>query len=369
MNSIHRLLDLFRNAGPQSFRTLRKVLVRAHKRRSSFNLLNSFNSFNASIALLLFAALSGSMCLGADSAAPLAAEEPIVVPDSKGGFDYLQVDEPLRRLLANHTGNNTLDVFELDSGKLIKHVPTGKAQGVAVDTKADKYFVSVSREKLVVIINRQTLEKIGEVKLTGPADAITLDSKNGCLYVGHDDANEVWVVNGQSQSIVATISIPEGPEYVLYDPASDRIFQNIKSNDSLLVIDPGSNTIKERWPTAPAKRPHGLAFDGSTHRLFCAGANGKLAVIDSNSGKVLTSVDIANGVDQIAFDAMKKRVYCASSTGVISVIEETAEGAASLGNVKTAPGAKTITVDPKTHAVWIAYADKEHSYVRKLAPQ
>ena len=74
-------------------------------------------------------------------------------------------------------------------------------------------------------------------------------------------------------------------------------------------------------------------------------------------------------VDQIAFDPEKKRVYCASSTGVISVVEETADGAVSLGNVKTAPGAKTITVDPKTHAVWIAYADKEHSYVRRLTAQ
>src|SRR5438128_1297333 len=82
------------------------------------------------------------------------------------------------------------------------------------------------------------------------------------------------------------ILIPEGPEYVIYDPASDRIFQNIKSNDSLLVIDPASNTIQQRWKTAPARKPHGLAIDSDTKRLFCAGQNGKLAVIDATSGKV-----------------------------------------------------------------------------------
>src|SRR5258705_10912794 len=98
-------------------------------------------------------------------AAPLILEEPIVVPDSKGGFDYLQVDSEKRRLLANHTGNNTLDIFDVENGKLIKHVPTGKAQGVAIDSQAGKYFVSVSREKIVAIVDSQTLEKIGEVKL------------------------------------------------------------------------------------------------------------------------------------------------------------------------------------------------------------
>ena len=51
------------------------------------------------------------------------------------------------------------------------------------------------------------------------------------------------------------------------------------------------------------------------------------------------------------------------------MVEETADGAVSRGEVKTAPGAKTITFDPKTHAVWVAYADKDHSYVRRLAAQ
>lgn len=300
------------------------------------------------------------------ASAPLVAGTPMVVPESKGGFDYLQVDEAQRRLLANHTANNTLDVFDLDSGKLIKHVPTGKAQGVAVVPEAGKYFVAVSREQVVVVIDSKTLEKTGEIKLAGPGDAIAFNPKNHCVYVGHDDGPHLWVIDTRTEKIVATIDIPDGPEWVLYDASTDRVFQNIKSNDSLLVIDPASNTIRERWATAPAKSPHGLALNPKTHRLFCAGTNGKLAVMDSMTGKVITSVNIATGIDQIAYDPELKRVYCASRNGVISVVEETADGAASLGDVKTGPGAKTITVDPKTHAVWVAYADKEKSYVLRV---
>jgi YVTN family beta-propeller protein len=296
-------------------------------------------------------------------------EPAIVVPGSKGGFDYLQVDEANRRLLANHTGNNTLDVFDADTGKLIKHIATGKAQGVAIDPVAGKYFVSVSREKKLVIIDSKTLEKTGEVALGGPGDSLVFNPKNHCVYVGHDDATDLWVIDTHAEKITATIPIAEGPEYVLYDDESDRVFQNIKSNDTLLVIDPAANKVTETWSTAPAKHPHGLAFNPKTHRLFCAGQNGKLAVMDSKSGKVLGTADIVNGVDQIAFDPGKNRIYCASSGGQVSVLEETADGAKNIGNVKTAPGAKTITFDPKTHAVWIAYADKEAAYVRKLVPQ
>jgi len=335
--------------------------------------MKSKNMFNDCVVSKTFCLLVGALllcsCLGTLNAAPLVVQEPVVVPDSKGGFDYLQVDAEKRRLLANHTGNNTLDVFDVQSGKLIKHVPTGKAQGVAIDSQSGKYFVSVSREKMVAVVDSQTLEKTGEVKLDGPADAIVLDPKNHCLYVCHDNETHLWVVDTKAEKVVASIEIPAGPEFVIYDPDSDRIFQNIKSNDSLLAIDPGSNTVKQHWNTAPAKKPHGLAIDTATKRLFCAGQNGKLAVIDSKNGKMIGEADIDTGIDQIAFDQDKKRVYCASSKGSVSVVEETEDGAKSLGIIKTAPGAKTIAVDPKTHAVWIAYADKEHSYVRKLVPE
>jgi hypothetical protein len=76
--------------------------------------------------------------------APLTLGEPMAVPGTKGGFDFLQVGQPLHRLLADHTGNKTLDVFDLPEGKLIKSVATGAAQGVAIDTAHDSYYVTVS---------------------------------------------------------------------------------------------------------------------------------------------------------------------------------------------------------------------------------
>src|SRR5436190_4367275 len=145
------------------------------------------------MSCLLLCLLGVQVSTAVLNAAPLVADSPIVVPDSTGGFDFLQVDATGRRLLANHTGNGTLDVFDLDSGSLLKHIATGKAQGVAMDGAAGKYFVSVSKEQILVIIDAKTLNKTGEVKLGGEADAITFDPKNHCAYVDHDHAPEVWV--------------------------------------------------------------------------------------------------------------------------------------------------------------------------------
>jgi DNA-binding beta-propeller fold protein YncE len=301
------------------------------------------------------------------AADPLVPEPPILIPDSTGSFDFLRADEDHRRLLAAHTGNNTLDIFDLDTGKLIKHVAVGKAQSEVVDTARGKYYVSVSAQKNMSIVDIKTLEKTGEVPLPGETDDMLFCPQNGYAYVDFDHGTNVWVIDPEKRKIVASVPIGETPEAIVYDPASRRIFQNVVSDASVYVIDPVSHIVKERWPLAPAARPHGLVVDSKTQRLFAAGNNGKLVVLDAVNGKQIATVDIAKGTDQVAFDPGNQRIYCGCGNGVISVVQETPEGATLLGNVQTVGTGKTLTVDTKTHAVWTAYFDKTNCYVLKLS--
>jgi len=312
----------------------------------------------------LLATAAGSSLVHAEP--PLVGDAPVAVPDSKGSFDFLKIDEAGNRLLAAHTANGTLDVFDLADGKLIKHIPTGKAQDVAVDAAAGKYYVSVSKEQKIIIIDARKLEKSGEIKLDGPADAIAIDPKNNCLYVGHDDEKDLWVIDLKKTAVIKSIAISAGPEVIVYDPAGDRLYQNIKSNDTVLVIDPSTQAIEKTWTTAPAHGPHGLAYNPETKHLFCAGSNGKVAVLDTTTGKVIDEEEIAKGVDQIVFDAGTKRVYCACGSGHLAVIQDGPTEATSLGDIETIAGAKNVACDAKTHAVWIAYSRPEGCFVRRF---
>jgi len=129
----------------------------------------------------------------------------------------------------------------------------------------------------------------------------------------HDNGAHVWVIDPAKASVVATIVIPGAPEFMVYDEAADRIYLNIKSKDVVAVIDPSTNKVIAQWPTAPATLPHGLAFDAGTHQLFSSGGSGKLVAIDTKTGAVTGSIDIAQKVDQIAFDAAGARLYCAGA--------------------------------------------------------
>lgn len=219
---------------------------------------------------------------------------------------------------------------------------------------------------MVIDIQRRYMVKQNQIPTGGSIDAVAFDSKLGRLYADRADNGQVVVIDGQTRKILTNIAVGGDLEFIVYDPVSDRIYQNVTSTNIVAVIDPKTNAVVASWPAAPAQQLRGLAVDGATHRLFTAGGNGKLAVIDTTSGSVIAVVGIAPGVDQIDFDPGTKRIYCASGTGLLSVVQETDAGVQSLGDVTVPRHAHTLAVDPTTHNVWISYGAADNDYVMKL---
>lgn len=300
---------------------------------------------------------------------PLTPTAPIAVPRRPGNFDYMNVDAGYRRLLVAHAGNNSLAIVDIAGGAVLQQVDLGEdagGAGVAVDVRDGKYFVGAANDH-VVDVNRKNMVLQAYITTPGPVDAIALDTKSGMLYADEDGGTHIFVINAKSDKLVATIPIAASPEYIVYDPASDRIYQNIKpAPSSVAVVDPSSNAVTASWPLAPAANVHGLAVDSDSERLFSVGGNGVLAVIDIKTGTVLTTVQVAPRVDQIAFDPGNKRVYCPSGTGVMSVVQETDTGATLLANVAVPTHTHTVAVDPNTHDVWISFGAADGDYVERL---
>jgi DNA-binding beta-propeller fold protein YncE len=318
-------------------------------------------------AIVIVAALANASS-GADAPPALAPQTPILLPRAPGSFDYLETDDKYRRLLIAHTGSRTFDVIDLANDSILRQEAIGEGHGIALDAKDGKYFVGTSRPPFVVVLGRKFMVKDDQIQTGGPIDAVAFDPKNDMLYADRTDNQQVVVINGKTNKVYTSIPIGGALEYILYDPASDRIYQNVESTGSIAVIDPNLNRVVATWPAAPATDLHGLAVDSVSHRLFSAGGNGKLAVIDTTTGAVIDSVDIAQEVDQIAFDPGKRRVYCASSIGLLSVVQETDTGAQHIADITVPRRTRSVTVDLTTHNVWIAYGTAEDDYVLKLVP-
>jgi sugar lactone lactonase YvrE len=316
--------------------------------------------------------LAASICLiipftFAAHGAGLAPGEPLLLEGTQGKFDFLRVDAARHRLLLAHTGNKSLDVFDLDSKKLLKSISTGAAQDSSVDETNGRYYVSVSAPPRMAIIDSKKLEMIGEVPIPQAADLLMFNPANGRVYVCNDETPEIWVIDPKSKRIVYTIKCP-GTGSVMEDLAFDenyqKLFQVIKGGNMLVVIDPEKNSVSEPWITAPATNPHGMALIPDTDRLLVAGGAGKLALMSRSSGKVLASADIAPKVDQMAYDAQLHTAYCASGLGKISIVSIDGDQMTAVGEVPSEPGCHSIVLDPKTRTLWIAYGKGDQAFAQ-----
>ena len=296
---------------------------------------------------------------------PLRGDEPIVLPGTHGKFDFLSIDVAGNRLLAAHTGNTSLDVIDLDSGKLVKSIPTGAAQAAVADAKGEKYFVAASKPAQAVVVDAKSGDVLSKTPLSGPADLLALNSKTGELYVDHDDGKDLWKIDSSSGKIVKTIALPgDGPEDLAFDSSFEHLFQCMKTGSVVAVVELASGQVVHSWPTAPAAAPHGMAVMSEAHALAVAGGNGKLVLLNDQDGHVIASTDIPARVDQIAYDPASHRIYCASGTGKIAIVQFKDGTLQKVGEVPSSEGCHSIAVDPKTHKVWVAYAKGDQSFVR-----
>ena len=291
----------------------------------------------------------------------------IEIPNSKGKFDFLRVDEKRQRLLAAHENDGTSDYIDLKTHSLIKRLKVGGAVDNATDADSKFYYVSVQEDKRVAVVDAEKLIEVKSIPVAGPTDAIIFEPKNQMVYVTEDEGSHVFVIDPKFNKVAATVDIPGVPEFMLYDAEHDKIYLNIKDKDVVAVIDPATQKTIGQWPTGAAKQPHGMALDSSKHLIYVAGGNGMLVAIDTASGKTTDSITIAEKVDQIAMDAAGGLIYCAGPEKM-SVISSQGAKLRELGYLTTAATARNVTVDPGTRTVWTTYTDGKNAYAKGWMP-
>jgi DNA-binding beta-propeller fold protein YncE len=298
-------------------------------------------------------------------AAPLTAQTPIVVPGGAGHFDFMNIDPVNRLVFACHPGKSSFTVVDLNTGEA-KDVDAGvEVNGICPDSKGKRVFAA-GPGKTLVCFDSKSWKKTGSLTLDGPGDCVQYDGKRGVVYVDNDDGTNLWIVDPKTMKLKNSIVIKEAPEYMELDQTRSRIFQAIKSTSTVQVIDPDSMKVVDEWKLGELTGPHGLAVDRKTGRVFVAGKNGKLVILDATSGKLLSSLDVVKGSDQIAYDAGLQRLYIPGAS-TIQVIQISGDTATVLGSVPVEKDCHRVAIDPTNHDVWVAYADATNSYVQKFS--
>jgi glutamine cyclotransferase len=295
---------------------------------------------------------------------PAAPPQPVPV---YSGFDYVTADAQRRRIYAAHGGSQRLLVVDADTGKIVGQVRVGPMHGVAVDPATGHVFTGAG-DGTVAEVDPVALKVVNHVDVGGEVDAIAYDPSSGRIYADEDDGTRIWVVDAKTFKVIKTVAIPgHKPEYLAINPRTHEVYQNIDSDSEIAVIDPSTLAVSRTIKTPEIKHNHPLQYDAQLDQIVVAGG-GVMSAYSPNGTKLGETP--VGGMDQCDLDATQHVLACAGGGSVTRFQLE--RGAAPKPIDKTAvdPGVHTLAIDPKTHAVFVVWADRDGKgdFVQKFTP-
>jgi DNA-binding beta-propeller fold protein YncE len=274
----------------------------------------------------------------------------------EGGWDYLITDADARRTYISR-GTHVV-VIDADTGKSVGDIAdTPGVHGIALAPELGRGFTSNGREGTVSIFDIKTLATNSKVKVGENPDAILYDPASKRVFTFNGRSQDSTAIDAATGKVVGTIKLDGKPEFAATD-AKGGIWVNIEDKSELVAIDPNKLEVKAKWPLAPCTEPSGLAIDRKNRRLFAGCDNKMMAVVDADSGKVLATPPIGDGVDATAFDPETGLAFAScGGDGVLTVVREDSPDKFSVAeNVPTQKGARTMALDTKTHKVFVVTA-------------
>jgi DNA-binding beta-propeller fold protein YncE len=267
-----------------------------------------------------------------------------------GKWDYLCLDAEARRLYVPRTA--TVQVVDLDDGVLantIANAGSGRLHGVALAPEQKLGFVTAGRDQCVNVFDLKTFKITATVKTNGIPDCIVYDPASKHVFANLQ-GGDITVIDPAALDHTVTISVGGRLEAAVADGAG-HLFVCVQDKNEVVEIDSMTNKLLARWPLGTGQTPTGLAIDAQRMRLFAGCVdNQQMVILDAKTGTILGTTAIGKNVDGVAFEPSLRLAISANGDGTASVVKETRAGKfETIQTVRTVPGAKTITIDPKTH--------------------
>jgi DNA-binding beta-propeller fold protein YncE len=273
-----------------------------------------------------------------------------------GFWDYLTMDPVARRLYISRWTH--VMAVDADSYQAVGDIPDiAGAHGIAIAREFGRGFITEGEGNQVAIFDLRTLKKIGSAKTGHGPDGIIYDPASKRVFAFNGEDGTASVIEASTGAVVGTVALGGSPEFAAAD-GEGHVYNNLEDKNEVLEIDSKTLKVLNRWPLAPGESPSAMAIDRRHHRLFIGCHNRLMVVMDADTGRVVATPAIGQGVDAARFDPSTQLVFSSNGEGSLTVVhEDSPDQYTVVDNVKTERGARTMELDPKTHRVYTVTAD------------
>jgi YVTN family beta-propeller protein len=273
----------------------------------------------------------------------------------EGGWDYLTLDPAARRLYVSHATH--VVVIDPDAGKVVGDIPnTDGVHGIAIDDADNRGFVSNGRSNDVTVFDLKTLKELSRVKTGMNPDSIRFEPTTSRVFTFNGRSNDSTAIEAKTGKVLGTIPMEGKPEFSVAD-GKGKIYINIEDKGEIVELDAAKLMVTKRYSIKPCEEPSGLAIDTKNRVLFSVCANRLMAISSPDMGKVIAMPAIGAGPDGAAFDPGTGYAFSSNGDGTMTIVQQMGGKWQVAENVATGRGSRTITLDEKTHNVYLPGAE------------
>jgi hypothetical protein len=303
----------------------------------------------------------------------------ISVPGVNGRLDHMAVDLEKKRLFLAAVDNGTLEVIDLDAGKVINSL-------LGIKDTQDALFLGGHFNKLYVssldgtlrIFQGETFRLVQALKLEPDPNRLLYDPATDLIYFGYGGQNagfdtyeRVGIMQAkrgaQSDQFVSDMIAPTHRPGHLAELAMDedgRLLVCDSRADLIFQFDTRKRELIKSWP-AHGDGAADMSLDRPHHRLFVGTRiPPEMTVYDSQSGKEIVSVPGPETMDGVFYDPELKRIYMSggrwygtpeASPGWVYVYQQRdADHYELISKIMTRPGSGTSLFVPRVNRLYVA---------------
>ena len=272
-----------------------------------------------------------------------------------GRWDYCTMDNAARRLYVSH-GTST-EVVDVDAGKVVGTIPdTAGVHGIALAPELNRGFTSNGTANTVTVFDLKTLQKVGEAKTGQNPDSICFEPKTQRVFTFNGRSNDTTAIDAKTLAVVGTVPLGGKPEFCQVD-GTGKVYVNNEDKSEVIEIDAAKPEVTRRTSILPCEGPSGLAIDRKGKKLFSV-CDGKMAITDIPTFKVVATPSIGQGPDAAGFDPDLGLAFSSNGEGTLSIVKLVNGKYETVDTVQTERGARTMAVDEKLHRVYLLAAEQ-----------
>lgn len=278
----------------------------------------------------------------------------IPLPGPANRFDYQSFDASTGRIYMNHMNAGRTVVFDADSSRVVAEIDgVPRATGVWAVPTHHQVYISVAGNHEVAIVDDRTLQITSRVGGIRFPDGIAYATNADKVFVSDESGGADMVIDAKTGAKRSMIELGGEAGNTHFDSVSRCILVAVQTKNELVAIDPISEKIVQRYALPGVKGPHGFIIDEPDRLAFIsAEGNATLIALDLRTMKPVQQLKVADGPDVLAWDPDWRRLYVSAESGVVAAFWLDGSTLKPVGEVR-APHAHTVSVDPRTHRVYL----------------